>query len=212
MRILSGQAQDAAWHLFDRCEWCEFFDHCREEMRQCDDVSRLVQLTTYGKRHLREEAGVQTLTRARPVPRPVPTPMRSSTAAPRWRGSGTGCKNMSRPWPATRRNCTAPPRRTCRAARTSPCSSPCSASRSARRSIWPASTSASATTCGQSCCLPAVAGKLLGPTGQNAAGHLAGRTARGRGRRCGAASSNCSTISFGASTITTSIIRNGATS
>ena len=62
MRILSGQPQDAAWHLFDRCEWCEFFDHCREEMRQCDDVSRLVQLTTYGKRHLREEAGVQTLT------------------------------------------------------------------------------------------------------------------------------------------------------
>src|SRR5215471_21707186 len=31
-------------------------------MRQCDDVSRLVQLTPYGKRHLREEAGVETLT------------------------------------------------------------------------------------------------------------------------------------------------------
>jgi DNA replication ATP-dependent helicase Dna2 len=62
MRILSGRPQDAEWHLFDRCEWCEFFDHCREEMRQSDDVSRLVQLTTYGKRHLRQEAGVQTLT------------------------------------------------------------------------------------------------------------------------------------------------------
>src|SRR5439155_23395786 len=44
-----------------RCEWCEFFGHCREEMRQCNDVSRLAQLTTYGKRHLREEAGVGTL-------------------------------------------------------------------------------------------------------------------------------------------------------
>src|SRR5262249_15102113 len=31
-------------------------------MRRCNDVSRLVQLTTYGKRHLREEAGVRTLT------------------------------------------------------------------------------------------------------------------------------------------------------
>src|SRR5271169_3622847 len=31
-------------------------------MRRTDDVSRLEQLTTYGKRHLCEEAGVQTLT------------------------------------------------------------------------------------------------------------------------------------------------------
>src|SRR5262249_26166576 len=31
-------------------------------MRESNDVSRLVQLTPYGKRHLHEEAGVQTLT------------------------------------------------------------------------------------------------------------------------------------------------------
>ena len=62
MRILEGSAREAEWHLYHRCEWCEFFDHCREEMRQKNDVSRLVQLTTYGKRHLREEAGVSTLT------------------------------------------------------------------------------------------------------------------------------------------------------
>ncbi len=61
-RILAGEARDAHWHLYDRCEWCEFFGPCREEMRRTDDVSRLVQLTTYGKRHLREEAGVRTLT------------------------------------------------------------------------------------------------------------------------------------------------------
>jgi hypothetical protein len=61
-RILSTPARDAHWHLYPRCEWCEFFENCREEMRQTDDVSRLVQLTTYGKRHLRAEAGVQTLT------------------------------------------------------------------------------------------------------------------------------------------------------
>ena len=61
-RILAGEARDAHWHLYERCEWCEFFDSCREEMRRTDDVSRLVQLTTYGKRHLVEEAGVRTLT------------------------------------------------------------------------------------------------------------------------------------------------------
>jgi hypothetical protein len=61
-RLLAGSAQDAHWHLYDRCEWCEFFQHCRDEMRRCDDVSRLAQLTTYGKRHLIEEAGVRTLT------------------------------------------------------------------------------------------------------------------------------------------------------
>ncbi len=60
-RILSTPAHDVPWHLYDRCEWCEFFDHCREEMQATNDVSRLVQLTTYGKRHLREEAGVRTL-------------------------------------------------------------------------------------------------------------------------------------------------------
>ncbi|HWG47169.1 MAG TPA: AAA domain-containing protein [Gemmataceae bacterium] len=61
-RILAGEARETHWHLYDRCEWCEFFDSCRDEMRRTDDVSRLVQLTTYGKRHLREEAGVRTLT------------------------------------------------------------------------------------------------------------------------------------------------------
>src|SRR5262249_43573556 len=61
-RILERSAREAHWHLYPRCEWCEFFAHCREEMRQTDDVSRLEQLTTYGKRHLVEEAGVHTLT------------------------------------------------------------------------------------------------------------------------------------------------------
>ncbi len=60
-RVLSGAPEKARWHVYPRCEWCEFFEHCRAEMRQCDDVSRLVQLTPYGKRHLREEAGVRTL-------------------------------------------------------------------------------------------------------------------------------------------------------
>ena len=61
-RILAGRARDAHWHLYTRCEWCEFFQHCREEMQRTNDVSRLEQLTPYGKRHLAEEAGVQSLT------------------------------------------------------------------------------------------------------------------------------------------------------
>lgn len=61
-RVLSGTAGEAHWHLYQRCEWCEYFAHCREEMRRCDDVSRLEQLTPYGKRHLSTEAGVRTLT------------------------------------------------------------------------------------------------------------------------------------------------------
>lgn len=61
-RILSGSAKEAQWHLYHRCEWCEFFDHCREEMRRTNDVSRIEQLTPYGKRHLVAEAGVRTLT------------------------------------------------------------------------------------------------------------------------------------------------------
>ncbi len=61
-RILAGEGREAHWHLYDRCEWCEFFDSCRDEMRRTNDVSRLAQLTPYGKRHLREEAGVHTLT------------------------------------------------------------------------------------------------------------------------------------------------------
>src|SRR5262249_50281296 len=60
-RVLSSPAEEARWHLYDRCEWCEFFEHCREEMRQSGDLSRLDRLTTYGKRHLREEGGVTTL-------------------------------------------------------------------------------------------------------------------------------------------------------
>lgn len=61
-RILSQGSQDVHWHVYPRCEWCEFFDHCRGEMREENSVSRLVQMTPYGKRHLRDEAGVRTLT------------------------------------------------------------------------------------------------------------------------------------------------------
>ena len=60
-RVLAGKPSAAHWHLYERCEWCEFFSHCRDEMHRTDDVSRLVQLTPYGKRHLNDEAKVNTV-------------------------------------------------------------------------------------------------------------------------------------------------------
>ncbi len=50
--LLAGPASEAPWHLYFRCEWCEWFDHCREEMRETDSVSRVPYLTTHAKRFL----------------------------------------------------------------------------------------------------------------------------------------------------------------
>ena len=60
-RVLGTPTADVAWHLHFRCEWCEYFDHCRGEMRSRDDVSRIPNLTPFGKRHLAREAKVTTL-------------------------------------------------------------------------------------------------------------------------------------------------------
>ncbi len=61
LRILRADPAEADWHVHVRCEWCEFFEHCREEMRRDDDVSRLAHLTSYGKQFLRKEAGVRSV-------------------------------------------------------------------------------------------------------------------------------------------------------
>ncbi len=60
-RILRLPVEDVPWHLYFRCEWCEFFEHCHAQMCSQDDVSRLIGITTYGKRHLREAAAVHTV-------------------------------------------------------------------------------------------------------------------------------------------------------
>jgi superfamily I DNA/RNA helicase len=61
VRILRAAAADANWHMHFRCEWCEFFEHCRDDMRARDDVSRLSHLTSYGKQFLRQEGRVQSV-------------------------------------------------------------------------------------------------------------------------------------------------------
>ncbi len=40
MRILRGAADESHWHVHFRCEWCEFFGHCRSEMQRDNDLSR----------------------------------------------------------------------------------------------------------------------------------------------------------------------------
>lgn len=50
--LLERSPDEAPWHVYFRCEWCEWFEHCRTEMRKQDSVSRVPYLTTHGKRFL----------------------------------------------------------------------------------------------------------------------------------------------------------------
>ncbi|NUQ66301.1 MAG: hypothetical protein HUU20_27890, partial [Pirellulales bacterium] len=59
VRVLRTEAHQARWHVQSRCEWCEFFRHCWSEMQRTDDLSRLAQLTPWGKRFLWERVGVR---------------------------------------------------------------------------------------------------------------------------------------------------------
>jgi len=63
MAILRSPPDEADWHVYFRCEWCDFFDHCREQMQRENDVSRISHLTSYGKQFLRNEAKVATVTK-----------------------------------------------------------------------------------------------------------------------------------------------------
>jgi DNA replication ATP-dependent helicase Dna2 len=59
--LLTTPAGDVFWHLYYRCEWCDFYEHCRSEAEQTDDVSLVPYLSSFGKRHLRTAAGVRTV-------------------------------------------------------------------------------------------------------------------------------------------------------
>jgi len=50
--LMARPAADARWHVWFRCEWCPYFEHCRDQMRSTDDVSRLPYLTVPAKRYL----------------------------------------------------------------------------------------------------------------------------------------------------------------
>mgnify|MGYP000924593979 CR=1 FL=1 len=52
--ILERPLAEVSWHLFYRCEWCEFFGHCRGEAEAARSVSLLPYLSVGGRRFLRE--------------------------------------------------------------------------------------------------------------------------------------------------------------
>lgn len=52
--ILERPLAEVPWHLFFRCEWCEFFGHCRQEAEATRSVSLLPYLSVGGRRFLRE--------------------------------------------------------------------------------------------------------------------------------------------------------------
>jgi DNA replication ATP-dependent helicase Dna2 len=61
--LMASPADQARWHLYFRCEWCQYFDHCRKEMHATNDVSRTPYLTIHGKRYLSElDPPVRTVT------------------------------------------------------------------------------------------------------------------------------------------------------
>ena len=59
--MLETPAAEAFWHLSFRCEWCDYYSHCRDEAERTDDVSLVPYLSTFAKRHLRDVAGVETV-------------------------------------------------------------------------------------------------------------------------------------------------------
>ncbi len=60
--LLARPADQAPWHVYYRCEWCPYFDHCRAEMTRTDDVSRVPYISSYAKQFLHTlEPPVRTL-------------------------------------------------------------------------------------------------------------------------------------------------------
>jgi hypothetical protein len=52
--VLRAPRHEVAWHLFFRCEWCEFYTPCRDEAEAVGSVSLLPYLSVGGRVHLRE--------------------------------------------------------------------------------------------------------------------------------------------------------------
>jgi DNA replication ATP-dependent helicase Dna2 len=53
--LLDAPAEEAQWHLYYRCEWCDYFEHCAQEMRATDSTSRVPYLSSHAKRFLAEQ-------------------------------------------------------------------------------------------------------------------------------------------------------------
>lgn len=51
--ILTKPFDDVGWHLNFRCEWCDFFEHCRDQAYADRSVSLVPYLTVCGRQYLR---------------------------------------------------------------------------------------------------------------------------------------------------------------
>jgi DNA replication ATP-dependent helicase Dna2 len=54
-KILEAPAEDAFWHLYFRCEWCDYYSHCRTEAEETDSISLIPYMSNFGKRHLNDQ-------------------------------------------------------------------------------------------------------------------------------------------------------------
>jgi hypothetical protein len=52
--LLRQPLTEVPWHLRFRCEWCDFYQHCRQEAEQTQSVSLLPYLSVGGRRYLRD--------------------------------------------------------------------------------------------------------------------------------------------------------------
>jgi hypothetical protein len=53
--LLDAPAEQAPWHVYYRCEWCDYFEHCAQEMRDTDSISRVPYLSSHAKRFLSDQ-------------------------------------------------------------------------------------------------------------------------------------------------------------
>ncbi|MFY1112326.1 MAG: AAA domain-containing protein [Methanosarcinaceae archaeon] len=53
-KILTEPLEDVPWHVYHRCELCDFYRHCREEAEKSGSVSLIPYLSVSGREYLRE--------------------------------------------------------------------------------------------------------------------------------------------------------------
>ncbi|MBF0289981.1 MAG: AAA family ATPase [SAR324 cluster bacterium] len=53
--LLTSNPQKVGWHLHYRCEWCDYYDYCRQEAETTQNVSLIPYMTPRGRQHLAAE-------------------------------------------------------------------------------------------------------------------------------------------------------------
>ncbi|WP_394903227.1 AAA domain-containing protein [Clostridium butyricum] len=56
----AGDCDNVPWHLYFRCEWCEYYEYCRKKAEETKNISLIPYLTVSAKQHLKE-LGIENL-------------------------------------------------------------------------------------------------------------------------------------------------------